>query len=645
MSGEGCRFTTPWWPSPRVWMGLTVGFALTAAVVGALARTVIFSLTPEGQGKLAKRFAAGAREVEVDPWKPWARIPRLLPGPADVWAGGTAHALRFPLGSRPVRRLVLYLSVGATPDEAPPRLRVVVNETAVTAVDVRPGTGVPSRHAEGDVHLRYKIRIPAAALGDGTDIRLSIVNESGSSVTWERIRLIEAKPTLTWAHLGRRGQLPPETAAFLAASLGTLLLWSVASAAGESLARRVLRATGPALALMFLIVAFVLPRDSALVAPIPRWLWLALPWVLLIFRPRSLRRGVRAAAPGMIEGAIPNDRAPRVRTFPSVSRVKALTINCALFVVALAVSVIIAEFALRAVFRDVRSAGDTRTYFHQPNHQPNDTFNSFGFREREFQLRKAKNTYRIALIGDSFTIGGPLLARVSNRLEEYLKAKRRPDLIYEVLNFGRTGADTEAELRLLRMLVLSIDPDFVLLQWYTNDVENGVHAGRPSPRPLLPSATLHRTLLRRSALYALIDPQWTLLQEKLGLVESRATYMYRRFGDPEGPDSVYAMERLKEFIDECRQRNTPVGLVLFPSVTPALARGEYEFDYLHDRVLETCREDKITCVDLRATFAAYRDYKQLWVTPLDGHPSPLANRLATERLIDAFGQIWLEAHS
>lgn len=127
------------------------------------------------------------------------------------------------------------------------------------------------------------------------------------------------------------------------------------------------------------------------------------------------------------------------------------------------------------------------------------------------------------------------------------------------------------------------------------------------------------------------------------MIESHAAYHLRRFGDPDGPDSIYAIERIHAFIGECKQRNTPVGIVLFPLVDRKLSEGTYAYDFLHDRVLEACQEEQITCVDLRTTFAAYPDYKKLWITPLDPHPSSLVNRIAAERLLEAFGRTWLEA--
>jgi len=586
-----------WSVSPRVWGWAAVGFALSAAAVAAVARSVVFDLGPEDQARSERRLAAGVREMEVDPRLPWARLPRLLPGPADDRAGGAPHAVRFRLGPRPVRSLDLYLTREAGRPERPSRLAVVVNDVTVATVGVLTGVGP-----------RQRIRVPSTARGAARAVRLAIVADSGPGVVLERARLVEASPSFAWSHLARRGPLPLESAVFLAASLGSLLLWS----------RRGPEAVGAAVALGLLGLARVVPRESFLAVGIPRWQWLAAPWLLLGLRWGRLRLARRVVGP---------------------LRWRSLLANVTVALVAFAVSLGAAELALRVALRSVRTAGDIRVYFHQSEQNKN----SLGFREREFSLAKPDGVYRIAVLGDSLSWGPgvPTAKRFSNLVERFLDEQRGPGPRYEVLNFGLSGMDTEDEVRMLRQLVLKTEPDFVLLQWYVNDFENGDHADRPRPAPLVRPGELHLKLLRSSALYALLDPKWAALQEMLGLVESFPAYMYRRFGDPEGPDSVYEIERVKEFIGECRQHGIPVGIVLFPNVGPGLVRGAYDYDYLHDRVLAACRDEGVTCVDLRSTFAAYTDYRTLWASPLDPHPSALANRLAAERLMAAFGPTWL----
>jgi len=629
------------WRSPYTWTAAAVACGLAAAVVAGVARHVVFDLVAEDHARSVARFASGAGEIDVDPRTPWAQLPWILPGPNDAWAGGAAHALTLPLGRRPRRALVLYVDVDdprslqppaslvrretavlPEPATAPARLVVAVNRVPVATLDPRAPAGRPAAGPDPSTRRRHRIVIPASALGDGSSVRLSLTNRSGPGIALERLRLVEATPTFGRAHWSRRGRFPPESAVFLAASLGILVAWHAGGLAAGPWWRRVAGLTGGAVSLGLLGAASTLPADFALVADVPRWQWLAVPWVLLLLLG-------------------PRRTASERPTCLTRARARAILAGAALALAALTVSLLAAEFVMRYAFRDVKSAADTRTYFNQREVEDN----SLGFREREFKMDKPKDTYRIAVVGDSLTwgIGVAYGDRFSDLIEKRLTVPKRPDVRYEAINFGHPGWDTEAELAALRTLVLKVSPDFVLLQWYVNDFENGDYGDRPHPAAIAPWDSVNEFLLLRSALYSRLQVQWVTAQEKLGLVDTYADYMYWRFGDPDGPGSTYAIVRIREFIEECHAHGIPTSMVLFPHVDPDLSAGRYRFSYLHDRVLEACRQEGITCVDLRSTFAAYPDYLTLWASRLDPHPSALAHRLAADRLMEAWGAFWLRA--
>jgi lysophospholipase L1-like esterase len=99
--------------------------------------------------------------------------------------------------------------------------------------------------------------------------------------------------------------------------------------------------------------------------------------------------------------------------------------------------------------------------------------NSWGFREQEFEMSKPRGVYRIAVIGDSFTYGQgiPEEDRFTELMEKFLNDQMKK---YEVLNFGRGGAQTVDEVATLRNIVLRMNPDFILLQWFVNDFEGKI---------------------------------------------------------------------------------------------------------------------------------------------------------------------------
>jgi hypothetical protein len=102
--------------------------------------------------------------------------------------------------------------------------------------------------------------------------------------------------------------------------------------------------------------------------------------------------------------------------------------------------------------------------------------NSAGFHDREHSKQKPPNTFRIAVLGDSFTeaLQVPIEKTFSSVLERELggcselKGKN-----VEVINFGISGYGTAQELQMLRHYAWDYSPDLVLLAFFTgNDAQN-----------------------------------------------------------------------------------------------------------------------------------------------------------------------------
>ena len=111
--------------------------------------------------------------------------------------------------------------------------------------------------------------------------------------------------------------------------------------------------------------------------------------------------------------------------------------------------------------------------------------NSHGLRDREHEFEKPPDTFRIAVLGDSFAeaVQVPMQAAFWSVLERKLSdcpafAKSK----VEVINFGISGHGTTQEYLTLRHYGWKYDPDLVLLAFYTgNDVRNNSRALEGSP--------------------------------------------------------------------------------------------------------------------------------------------------------------------
>ncbi len=143
---------------------------------------------------------------------------------------------------------------------------------------------------------------------------------------------------------------------------------------------------------------------------------------------------------------------------------------------------VIAEIALRVIgysYPEFYVTDYSRGYSLRPNtsgwyRKENQVFiqiNSDGLRDREHQLAKPADTFRIAIVGDSYAEGlqVPLEATFWSILEKRLNSCSPKQKRVEVINFGVSGYGTAQELITLREQVWKYSPDAVLLTITTNN--------------------------------------------------------------------------------------------------------------------------------------------------------------------------------
>jgi hypothetical protein len=548
---------------PKARSRLSAALLLLGLAAAAIGRRELFDLGAEDPTRSVHRFASGATQVGITTQMPWSRVPAVLPGSADTWTARSVHAIAMRLELPTPRALLLYVKLSrARPRELPSvaiqtgdstaRLRILVNGVSLGVFDV-PGLERPLTGGGPRALPRIELAIPASVLGGGTSVRITLVNDGPHSLGLRRIRLIEAWPAFSLSHLARSGHFPTVSAALLAIGLG-FRLGTRLQGAGDESRRSWPQALGPAMGLLILGLAVAGPAATR---ALPRWAWLLL---VLSVLPLGRRRPPRATV------------ASRPWT-PGLARAAS---NGLLVVVGLVVALIVGELALRRVFGDEPWA---RIVLHTPARGPVrvDSFNSLGFSEREFPLEKPPGVYRIAILGDSLSISAPQSQRFGDVIAAGLNARAPGPLTYEVVSFGRRGIDTNVETEILQQVAWRAKPDFVLLEFYVNDLENGDDSERPHGSLLIPRETAPARWLRgladRTLLGWMLQEQFNVVQEHLGLVETYPAYMYERFGDPAGAHWQAAAYELRNFIRECRAHRTPVAIALFPHLSAGLPAG------------------------------------------------------------------------
>jgi hypothetical protein len=99
--------------------------------------------------------------------------------------------------------------------------------------------------------------------------------------------------------------------------------------------------------------------------------------------------------------------------------------------------------------------------------------NSYGLRDNEISIEKPANTYRILMLGDSYTfgIGNNLEDTFSKKLEQLLNAQGG-SLHYEVINGGCSSYSPILEYLFLVNKGLALHPDLVILNYDPSDVQD-----------------------------------------------------------------------------------------------------------------------------------------------------------------------------
>jgi hypothetical protein len=107
--------------------------------------------------------------------------------------------------------------------------------------------------------------------------------------------------------------------------------------------------------------------------------------------------------------------------------------------------------------------------------------NNLGFRDdRDYDLGRQPNTFRILVLGDSVTFGHGSVHTYPRLLEDRLRAWR-PEIDWQVWNAAVPGYNTSQELAHLLDVGPRFQPDLVIVGFYDNDLADNAEIAAPGP--------------------------------------------------------------------------------------------------------------------------------------------------------------------
>jgi lysophospholipase L1-like esterase len=250
-------------------------------------------------------------------------------------------------------------------------------------------------------------------------------------------------------------------------------------------------------------------------------------------------------------------------------------------------------------------------------------FNSLQFRDAEFGPRRP-GVRRVAVLGDSFTEGqGVKEADTYPRRLEALLNAAGPGR-WEVLNWGRRGADFPRLHDTFEQL-LEYDPDVVVYGMFLNDAEQS-DAFRA--RHAFVNEWMHgRPQARMAVDGGVLDFMFHRVQ-RLRLERETLRWYLEMYAEPNREGWERTRAHLRDMDRRMRERGGRFMVADWPVL---VATDGGPLAPVHDAIARACAASAIPRHDLRPALAGAPP-ASLWVHPLDHHPNELAHRRAAESL-------------
>jgi D-alanyl-lipoteichoic acid acyltransferase DltB (MBOAT superfamily) len=240
------------------------------------------------------------------------------------------------------------------------------------------------------------------------------------------------------------------------------------------------------------------------------------------------------------------------------------------------------------------------------------TSNRWGMRDRDYPKEKPPGTYRIALLGDSNSMGYWV---GDEQVYEYLVEERinrevgnpspRP---YEILNFSVASFGPYSRLQILPK-VFEFHPDVVVCtglndaDWMLRDVARCLNERLEIP-----------------------DPFVAEIAKKVGIGSGVGTRVALHRLQP------YALELVRwtyaEFAKRCRDR----GVIPYAVLLPRLDDRDWEKDQLPELIRAARDGGFAEVLDLTSAFDSVDDWSALWVRRWDAHPNQRGHELIADEL-------------
>ena len=247
--------------------------------------------------------------------------------------------------------------------------------------------------------------------------------------------------------------------------------------------------------------------------------------------------------------------------------------------------------------------------------------NGLGMRNPELP-DKTSRTFRIAVVGDSFTFGFgvDMIDTYVAALGRLLRADReiRKGRRFETLNFGVAGYSIQDEVKVVEHKALAVEPDLIILGYVLND---------PEPDPIQPVHSYYAPVRWWQHLHVgrlIAYSAWRAKIEQYGDGDYYQ-YLHR---EPRAWRTV--MAAFQDIGRLSRESGVPILLVVFPGGVP-VPWENYPYRDLHEKVIDEGKRAGFYTLDLLPAFAG-EPPMDTRVSESDDHPSIRGHKITARAI-------------
>lgn len=283
------------------------------------------------------------------------------------------------------------------------------------------------------------------------------------------------------------------------------------------------------------------------------------------------------------------------------------------------------EILFRTVFTDEKLRpkdwSDRPKFYYVPE-------NAKTLQDRSYSEEKAPNTFRVAVVGDSFAFA-PYMQfddTFSKRLERMLGLNETSHKV-EVINYGVPRYSTSHEIALTER-ALKERADLIILQICLND---------PEIKPYRPTGLIGGVVDRFGGIeYKEGILSWwktgAFVAKRIYNSQSQnkyINYFYDLWEKKKTQENF--TNSFKKIRDISASANVPLVGVIFPLVGLPIDEN-YPFAKIHQQIQDYCEEFNVPCLDLMASYKGLPTDRLQVIVRKDFHPNEIGHRIAAEEI-------------